>query len=79
MKKFYFYSKDSLQFVEIKDFPKKFISLIFFFTILVTFFFFGSFLVISDLISPNSEVKSLKKNNALLEKIEKAYTEVLAV
>ena len=67
MKKFYYFSKENLKFVEIRDFYKKFIFLLLFFTLFVSFFLFSSFLVIHELVSPNSEIKNLKKNNALLE------------
>lgn len=67
MKKFYYFSKENLKFVEIRDFYKKFISLLLFFTLFVSFFLFGSFLVVHEFVSPDSEVKNLKKDNELLE------------
>lgn len=67
MKKFYYFSKSKLKFVEIRNFYKKFVFLVLFFAVLVSFFVFGTFLVFNEFINPNSEVKSLKKNNALLK------------
>jgi len=67
MKKFYYFSKSKLKFVEIRSFYKKFVFLVFFFSILVSFFIFGTFLVFNEFINPDSEVKSLKKNNTLLQ------------
>ncbi len=67
MKKFYYFSKSKLKFVEIRNFYKKFVFLILFFAVLVSFFVFGTFLVFNEFINPDSEVKSLKNNNALLK------------
>ena len=66
MKKFYYFSKLKLKFVEIRNFYKKFVFLVFFFSVLVSFFVFGTFLVFNEFINPDSEVKSLKKNNTIL-------------
>lgn len=66
MKKFYYFSKSKLKFVEIRSFYKKFVFLVFFFSVLVSFFLFGTFLVFNEFINPDSEVKSLKRNNAIL-------------
>jgi murein DD-endopeptidase MepM/ murein hydrolase activator NlpD len=72
MKKFYYFSKNKLHFVEVENFYRKFIFLIFFFAVLVSFFVFGAFLVFNDYINPDSELASLKKKNvALKQKFEK--------
>ncbi|KAF0213320.1 MAG: peptidase [Ignavibacteria bacterium] len=71
MKKFYYFSKSKLKFVEIRNFYKKFVFLVAFFAVLASFFVFGSFLVFNEFINPDSEVKSLKNSNKLLkEKFE---------
>lgn len=71
MKKFYYFSKSKLKFVEIRSFYKKFVFLVLFFSFVVSFILFGTFLVFDEFINPGSEVKSLKKNNALLrEKLD---------
>jgi murein DD-endopeptidase MepM/ murein hydrolase activator NlpD len=71
MKKFYYFSKSKLKFVEIRNFYKKFVFLLAFFAVLTSFFVFGTFLVFNEFINPDSEVKSLKNNNKLLkEKFE---------
>lgn len=67
MKKFYYFSKSKLKFVEIRNFYKKFVFLVVFFSVLVSFFVFGTFIVFNEFINPDSEVKSLKKNNAFLK------------
>lgn len=67
MKKFYYFSKSKLKFVEIRGFYKKFVFLVLFFSVLVSFFVFGTFVVFNEFINPDSEVKVLKKNNAVLK------------
>jgi murein DD-endopeptidase MepM/ murein hydrolase activator NlpD len=66
MKKFYYFSKSNLKFVEIRNFYKKFVFLVAFFAVLTSFFVFGTFLVFDEFINPDSEVKALKKNNQML-------------
>ncbi len=66
MKKFYYFSKSKLKFVEIRNFYKKFVFLVLFFSVLVSFFVFGTFVVFNEFINPDSEVKALKKNNTVL-------------
>ncbi len=69
MKKFYYFSKTKLKFVEIRNFYKKFVFLVLFFSILISFFIFGSYLVFDGFINPDSEVRALKRtNNQLKEK-----------
>lgn len=68
MKKFYYFSKSKLKFVEIRNFYKKFVFLVIFFSVITSFFIFGTFLVFNEFINPDSEVRSLKKNNAELTK-----------
>jgi len=76
MKKFYYFSKSTLKFVEIRNFYKKFVFLVLFFSVLVSFFVFGTFLVFNEFINPDSEVKALKKTNSLLrEKFDNLFEE----
>lgn len=71
MKKFYYFSKSKLQFVEIRNFYKKFVILVSFTSILISFLVLGSFLVFNEFLNPDSEIKTLKNNNRLLKsKIE---------
>jgi murein DD-endopeptidase MepM/ murein hydrolase activator NlpD len=71
MKKFYYFSKSKLKFVEIRSFYKKFVFLILFFAILASFFIFGTFIVFNEFINPDSEVKALRStNNVLKDKFE---------
>ncbi len=75
MKKFYYFSKSKLKFVEIKNFYKKFVFLLLFFSILTTFFVFGTFIVFNEFINPNSELKKLKKINSQLTTKLNGYSE----
>ncbi len=71
MKKFYYFSKSKLKFVEIRNFYKKFVFLILFFSVIASFFIFGTFLVFNEFINPDSEVKVLRNTNTVLkEKFE---------
>jgi murein DD-endopeptidase MepM/ murein hydrolase activator NlpD len=67
MKKFYYFSKSKLKFVEIRNFYQKFVFLVLFFSVLVSFFVFGSFLVFDEVINPDSEIKQLKNKNSVLK------------
>lgn len=75
MKKFYYFSKSKLKFVEIRNFYQKFVFLVLFFSILATFFVFGTFIVFNEYINPNSEVKKLKKTNSELKEKINSYAE----
>jgi murein DD-endopeptidase MepM/ murein hydrolase activator NlpD len=67
MKKFYYFSKSKLKFVEIRNFYKKFVFLVLFFSVLISFFLFGSYLIFDGFINPDSQVKTLKRTNAQLK------------
>ncbi len=66
MKKYYYFSKSKLKFVEIRNFYRKFVFLVLFFSVIASFFLFGSFLVLNEMVNPDIEVKSLKKKNEQL-------------
>jgi murein DD-endopeptidase MepM/ murein hydrolase activator NlpD len=71
MKHFYYFSKNKLKFVEIKNFYRKFIFLALFFSIITSFLVFSSYFVVDEIINPDSEVTSLQlKNRELSDKIE---------
>ncbi len=73
MKQFYYFSKNKLKFVEIKNFYRKFIFLILFFSTLISFLVFGTFFVINQIINPNAEVTRLQaENRALQNKLKSA-------
>ena len=75
MKKFYYFSKSKLKFVEIRNFYKKFVFLVLFFSVLISFFLFGTYLVFDGFINPDSQVKTLKRTNAQLKEKYNALLE----
>ena len=67
MKKIYYFSKSKLKFVEVKNFYRKYLFLVAFFSIISGFILFGSYYLIHNLINPDFEVSSLKSRNEVLE------------
>ncbi|MBU1098533.1 MAG: hypothetical protein CVV23_15090 [Ignavibacteriae bacterium HGW-Ignavibacteriae-2] len=71
MKNFYYFSKNKLKFVEIRNFYRKFVFLILFFSFLISFFIFGTYFIIKEFVNPDAEVKSLQtENRELLDKMK---------
>jgi len=68
MKKIYFFSNSKLQFVEIKNFYKKFLFLVGFFSLIGGFLIFGSYYIVHQLINPDFAVSALQSRNKELEK-----------
>lgn len=75
MKKFYYFSKSKLKFVEVENFYKKFLFLVTFVSVVISFFIFGTYLVVNEYINPDSEIRKLKKDNALLRSRLETMTE----
>jgi murein DD-endopeptidase MepM/ murein hydrolase activator NlpD len=74
MNKFYCFSKSKLEFVEIKNLPKKFFFLVVILSLILCFILFGGFYLINSITNPHSQIESLKnKNKELSEK----YKELL--
>lgn len=72
MKQFYYFSKNKLKFVEIKSFYRKFLFLSLFFSFVTSFILFGGYLIIKEVINPDSKLSSLRlKNRALSTEIER--------
>jgi len=67
MKKFYYFSEKSLNFLEIKHFKEKAITVIISSVLLFSSILFGIFYLISNLSSKDDYLQSLKKENALLK------------
>lgn len=63
MKKYYYFSKNKLKFVEIRNYYRKFLFLIAFVSALFSFFVFGAYFIISEILNPNAEVKELQVEN----------------
>ena len=67
MKKFYYFSEKSLNFLEIKHFKEKAIAVFITSVLLFSSILFGIFYLISNLSSNDDYLKSLKKENQLLK------------
>ncbi|MBU0561041.1 MAG: M23 family metallopeptidase [Bacteroidetes bacterium] len=72
MKNFYYFSKSKLKFVEVRNFYRKFIFLIVFTSVIVSFTLFGAYFVVNEFINPDAEVKSLQnENHSLAQQLHK--------
>ncbi|MFC2135729.1 M23 family metallopeptidase [Bacteroidota bacterium] len=67
MKNFYYFSKSKLKFVEIRNFYRKFVFLILFFSIIFSFVLFSAYYVINEFVNPNAEVEALQSTNSQLQ------------
>ena len=68
MKKYYYFSKSKLKFVEIEKYHRKFISLLALSTLLASFLIFGFYFILNYTLNPNSQLKALHAENSILKK-----------
>lgn len=68
MKHFYYFSKNKLKFVEIKNFYRKFVFLVIFFSLVNAFLVFSGYFIVNEILNPDSEVKALQQKNINLQK-----------
>lgn len=73
-KSIFYYSDKKLQFIEIKNFYSKFISLIVLFSSVFALVFFGGYIFITNIINPQSDVSKLRKENSILKEKYSALT-----
>jgi len=77
MNKIYYFSKEKLQFVEIKHFKYKLVSLVTIFVTVISLILFGGYSYIFSLINSNRDINSLKNTNEILktrlEELTKQY------
>jgi len=77
MNKIYYFSKEKLQFVEIKHFKYKLVSLVTIFVTVISLILFGGYSYIFSLINSNRDINSLKNTNEVLktrlEELTKQY------
>lgn len=66
MRQFYYFSNNRLKFVEIRNFYGKFIFLIFFFSLITSFFTFSGYFVYKEIVNPDAAVEELEGENKLL-------------
>jgi len=67
MKHFYYFSKNRLKFIEIKNFYKKFVFLVIFFSVINAFLVFSGYFIVNEILNPDSEVKALQQKNRNLQ------------
>ncbi len=67
MKKYYYFSKTKLKFIEIDNYRQKYIGIVLLSSLLVSFLLFGIYLIINNSVSPNSQLKQLQSDNRLLK------------
>ena len=67
MKKFYYFSEKSLNFLEIKHFKEKALAVFIISVLLFSSILFGVFYLVSNLYSKDDYLQSLKKENELLK------------
>lgn len=66
MKNLYYFSKNKLKFIEIRGFYNKFLFLIFFTSVVLSFLFFGTYYVLHEFINPAKDIEYLQNQNKLL-------------
>ena len=67
MKKYYYFSKKNLKFIEIKNYYRKFTLVIFLLSLLTSFLVFGVYFSINETLNPNSAVRNLRSENKELK------------
>ncbi len=67
-KNIYYYSEKKLQYIEVKKFYSKFISLVSVFSILFAAAIFSGYYVVSNIIYPSGNVEKIKSENIVLKK-----------
>ncbi len=67
MKKYYYFSKAKLKFIEINGYHRKFIALVALTSLITSFILFGIYLILGETVSPNSHLKNLQAENRLLK------------
>lgn len=68
MKKFYYFSESKLNFIEIRNFNRKFFLVLSISVILISSVLFGGYLVIDNYFNPDSKIANLKDKNRELSK-----------
>jgi len=67
MKKYYYFSKSKLKFVEIEKSHRKFISILTLSTLVASFLIFGIYFVLNSTLNPHSQLTSLQSENGSLK------------
>ena len=76
MKKYYYFSKNNLKFVEIPNYYRKFALIVVLLSFVISIAVFGVYLAINETINPNSAVRVLRSENEdLKEKLKTSLSE----
>ncbi|MEN8191797.1 MAG: M23 family metallopeptidase [Bacteroidota bacterium] len=76
MKKYYYFSKNNLKFVEIPNYYRKFTLVLLAISLVISFTVFGIYLSVDEIVNPNSEVRKLQsENRELREQLVSALAE----
>ena len=67
MKKYYYFSKAKLKFIEIDNYRRKFVALVTLSSLFISFFLFGIYFIVNETLNPNSQLKQLQSENRLLK------------
>lgn len=78
MKTFYYFSKSKLKFVEVRNFYQKFVFVIVFTSIIISFFLVGSYYVFDEIINADNKISSLKSSNKDLKEKLSDYSQKFA-
>lgn len=76
MNNFYYFSKTKLKFIEIKNFSRKFLSLVVILVLIVSTMLFGGYFLITSFINSDSQLSSLKAEN---KELSDKLTEVVSL
>lgn len=72
-KSLFYYSEKNLKYIEVNNFYSKFVSLIVLFSVIFSLIFLGSYVFISDVVNPKSDIVELEKEN---ENLKAKFTEM---
>ena len=67
MKKYYYFSKNKLKFVEIKKYHRKFISLLILTSLLTSFLLIGAYYIVNSSLNPDGQIRALQSENTRLK------------
>ena len=76
MKTFYYFSKNKLKFVEVANFYQKFVFVLVFTSIIISFFLVGSYYIFDEIINSDNKISSLKASNNELKQKLAEYTNI---
>ncbi len=80
MKKYYYFSKKNLKFIEIKNYYRKLVLIVSLVSLVFSMLIFGAYYTIDEMLNPDSAVNTLRSENEILkEKLQDALNEFQVV